>query len=103
MRLVGATPRQVAVIAAVEATVAALAGVAVGFGVFLLLRPFLTSLPLTGAPFAPGDLSLGPADILLVVIGVPVAAAAAARFALRRVDISPLGVSRRVTPAAPRA
>ncbi len=103
MRLVGATPRQVSVISAVEASVAALGGVAVGFGVFFLLRPVLTSFPFTGQPFAPGDLSLSLVDVLLVAIGVPLAAAAAARVALRRVQISPLGVTRRVTPPAPKA
>ena len=53
-------------------------------------------------PFAPGDLSLSALDVLLVALGVPVAAALASRVALRRVMASPLGVSRRVTPPAPR-
>src|ERR1019366_15632 len=52
--------------------------------------------------FAPADMSLGLPGILLVSIGVPVAAAAAALLAMRRVQISPLGVSRRVTPPSPR-
>lgn len=104
LRLTGATPRQVSVVSAVEASAAALAGVATGFILYLLLHPVLVAIPsFTGTPFAPGDLSLGLADILLVAIGVPAAAAAAARVALRRVQISPLGVSRRVTPPAPRA
>jgi hypothetical protein len=38
-----------------------------------------------------------------VALGVPLAAAIVARLALRRVRISPLGVTRRVTPKAPRA
>jgi hypothetical protein len=38
-----------------------------------------------------------------VAIGVPAAAAVAARLALHRVHISPLGVTRRVTPEPPRA
>ena len=63
----------------------------------------LQHVSFTGEPFAPGDFSLGLADILVVAIGVPVAAAVAARVALRRVRISPLGVTRRVTPPAPRA
>ena len=103
MRLVGATPRQVSVIAAVEASLAAVGGVAVGFGLFFLLRPALTTADFTGEPFFPGDLSPGLADILLVAIGIPAAAAVAARVALRRVQISPLGVSLRVTPRALRA
>lgn len=103
MRLVGATPRQVAAISAVESCVAAVCGVAAGFGVFFLIRPLLSRLAFTGAPLATGDLSLSLADVALVALGVPLAAAAAARFAMRRVQISPLGVSRRVTPAPPRA
>ena len=104
IRLTGATPRQVSVICTVEACLSALAGVAAGFGFYLLLHPLLLAIPsFTGEPFEPGDLSLRLADILVVVIGVPVAAAVAARIAMRRVQISPLGVARRVTPPAPSA
>ncbi|HEX4218950.1 MAG TPA: FtsX-like permease family protein, partial [Acidimicrobiales bacterium] len=102
MRLVGATPRQVSVISAVEATVAAVAGVVLGFALFFLLRPLLYHVPFTGAPLAQGDLSLQWVDVGLVVIGVPIAAVVSARLALRRVRISPLGASRRVTSAPPR-
>jgi hypothetical protein len=103
MRLVGARPRQISVIAAVESTVATTAGVAAGFGLFFLLRIPLGAVPFTGQPFFPGDLSLSLRDILVVAIGVPAAAALVARLALRRVQISPLGVTRRVTPKPPRA
>lgn len=103
MRLVGATPRQITVIAAVEAGVAAVAGVVVGFALFLLFRPLLLHVPFTGVPLAPGDLSLHLLDVVLVVVGVPVAALVAAGLALRRVQISPLGVSRRASSAPSRA
>ena len=102
MRLVGATPRQISVISAVEATVSAVAGVAVGFALFFLFRPLLYHVPFTGAPLAQGDLSLRWIDVVLVVIGVPIAAVVSARLALRRVRISPLGVTRRTTPVPPR-
>ena len=103
MRLAGATPRQISLIAAVESTVAAVAGMAVGFGLFFGFRVPLASIPFTGTPFFPSDLSLSLPDVLLVALGVPLAAAIVARLALRRVHISPLGVTRRVTPKAPRA
>ena len=103
MRLVGATRRQVSLLAATESTAAAVLGVAAGFGIFLLLRAPVAGIPLLGAPFFPADMSLSLPDILAVAIGVPVAAAAAARLALRRVHISPLGVARRATPRPPRA
>ncbi len=101
MRLVGATPRQISVMSAVEATIAAFGGVALGFVLFFLLRPVLYHVPFTGAPLAPGDLSLQWIDVAIVIVGVPVAAVVSARLALRRVQISPLGVTRRTTSAPP--
>ncbi len=103
MRLVGATGEQVSLLAAAESTAAALLGVAVGFGIFFLLRIPVAGIPFIGEPFFPGDLSLSLPDILVVAIGVPVAAVVAARLALHRVRISPLGVARRATPQPPRA
>ncbi|MGH3226452.1 MAG: FtsX-like permease family protein, partial [Streptosporangiaceae bacterium] len=103
MRLIGATPRQVSVSAAVESAVAAAVGVAIGFGLFFVLRVPLAGIRFTGQSFFPAQLSLSLPDILAVAVGVPAAAAVAARLALRRVNISPLGVTRRVTPAPPRA
>ena len=103
MRLVGATRRQVSLLAATESTAAALLGVAAGFGIFFLLRAPVAGIPFLGEPFFPADMSLSLPDILAVAIGVPVAAAVAARLALRRVHISPLGVARRTTPRPPRA
>jgi hypothetical protein len=102
MRLVGATPRQISVVFAVEAVVAAVAGVAVGLALFFVFRPLLYHVPFTGAPLAQGDLSLHWIDIVLAVIGVPVAAVVSARLALRRVQISPLGVNRRASSRPPR-
>ena len=103
MRLVGATPRQTSVIAAVESAVAAAAGIVIGFGLFFVLRIPLAAIPFTGQSFFPAELSLSLPDILAVAVGVPAASALAARLALRRVNISPLGVSRRVTPRSLRA
>jgi len=103
MRLAGATRKQVSLLAATESTAAAILGVAAGFGIFFLLRTPVAGIPFIGQPFFPGDLSLSLMDVLLVAIGVPAAAAVAARLSLRRVHISPLGVARRATPKPPRA
>jgi hypothetical protein len=103
MRLTGATPRQITTIASVESAVAAAIGVGVGFALFFALRPLIASFPFTGAPFFTSDMSLNLLDIAAIVIGVPAAAAVIARIALQRVQISPLGVSRRVKPQPPRA
>jgi hypothetical protein len=103
MRLVGATRGQVSLLAATESTVAGAAGVAIGFGIFFLLRIPVAAIPFIGQPFFPAEMTLSLPDILAVAIGVPLAAAMAARLALRRVRISPLGVARRATPKPPRA
>jgi hypothetical protein len=103
MRLIGATPRQITVIAAIESILASLVGTVIGFGLFVAFRHPLASVPFTGTPFYPSDVSLNFIDVLLVGLGVPLGAAVAARLALRRVHISPLGVTRRVTPKPPRA
>ncbi|MEV7977369.1 FtsX-like permease family protein [Streptomyces sp. NPDC086519] len=104
MRLVGATPRQVSLISAVESALAAAAGTVIGFGLYAALRPLVATIPLTGQQrFFLSDLTLSAPQALGVVVGVPVAAAIAARLALRRVTISPLGVTRRVAARPPRA
>ena len=102
MRLAGATRKQVSLLAATESTAAGILGVAAGFGIFFLLRIPVAGIPFIGQPFFPAELTLSLLDILVVAIGVPVFAAVAARLALRRVHISPLGVARRATPKPPR-
>jgi len=103
LRLVGATPGQVNIVAAVEAVLAAIAGTLVGFALFYIFRPLVAQLPFTGEPFFTGDLSLGPLAIIGVAIGVPIAAVLAGLWTLRRVQISPLGVTRKAPPKRPRA
>ncbi len=102
MRLIGATPRQISLIATVESTVAALAGVILGFGVYFALRPAVATVSFTGERFFVSDIRITGLDAIVVLLGVPLAAAVAARIALRRVRVSPLGVSRRTTPKPPR-
>ncbi|MFI5956542.1 FtsX-like permease family protein [Cryptosporangium sp. NPDC051539] len=101
MRLVGATPRQVSWVAAVESTVAVTIGTVVGFALYAALRGPIAEIPFTGAASYSDDVRLTVGNALLVGLGVPVVAAFSSLFALRRVRISPLGVTRRVTPRPP--
>ncbi|MGX6603406.1 FtsX-like permease family protein [Micromonosporaceae bacterium Da 78-11] len=103
MRLIGATPRQISVLATVESAAATTVGTLLGFVLFLALRHPLAALPITGRPFFPADLTLTATDVVLIASGIPLAAALAARLALRRVRISPLGVTRRVSSRPPGA
>ena len=61
MRLAGATRRQVSLLAATESTVAAILGVAAGFGIFFLLRIPVAGIPFIGQPFFPSRTVAQPA------------------------------------------
>jgi hypothetical protein len=102
-RLVGATPRQVSVIASVDAVIGALLGTIAGIGIFQALRPTVAHVAITGSRYFPDTVTPTTAGYAAVLIGVPIAAACAAVWSLQRVRISPLGVSRKTTPPAPSA
>jgi hypothetical protein len=101
LRLVGATTRQVGVVAAVDAFLTALLGVVAGIAVFALLRPVVAGTAVTSARYFPDLVTLTALDYAAVLLAIPAASAIAALLSLRRVRISPLGVTRRVTPPAP--
>ena len=94
MRLACATPAQVSGIAAAEAVTAAVAGTVAGFAGFLALRPRAAAIPVDGSPFFPGDLRLSALAAVAIALGVPALSGLAAVAALRRVQVSPLGVAR---------
>jgi hypothetical protein len=101
MRLVGATPRQIGVISSVDAIVGGLAGTVLGKGIFLLIRPPLASAALIGTRYFAATVTPTAGVYLGMLVAVPVVSAIAALLALRRVRISPLGVSRRAAPPPP--
>ena len=94
MRLAGATPAQISGIAAAEAVAAAAAGTVAGFAGFLVLRPRAAGIPVDGSPFFPADLRLSALAAVAIAVGVPALSGLAAVAALRRVQVSPLGVAR---------
>jgi ABC-type lipoprotein release transport system permease subunit len=102
LRLVGATNRQIAIISSVDASVSALAGTLLGMLLFVLLRPLLADLALFGTKYFSYAVTPTALGYLALLVAVPLASAIASLISLRRVRISPLGVSRRQTPPAPR-
>ena len=103
LRLVGATPRDINVIASVDAVVSALFGTMLGIGLFLAVRPALAGAELTGTRYFAATVTPTAWGYLALLAAVPAASAAASLLALRRVRISPLGVSRRASPPPPSA
>jgi hypothetical protein len=102
LRLVGGTKAQIDVIASVDAVVAALAGTLAGIAGYALLRPAVATVPILDDRFFPDSVTVPAWVFAAAIAGVPVVSALASLLSLRRVQISPLGVSRRVTPPAPR-
>src|SRR4029079_5236470 len=94
VRLAGATQRQVRFFAATEGGVAAVLGTWLGIPLFLAFRPALSSGMIGGLHMYPSDL-VPPLPVAIVfLVGLPALAVGMALASLRRVVVSPLGVSR---------
>jgi hypothetical protein len=104
LRLAGATRWQTAVLAATETATAAIAGVLLGWLGYLGARPVVaTYVRLEGVRFPLEDLAVPAAQMVAVLIAVPLVAVASTVVSLHRVQITPLGVRRRVRRRPPRA
>jgi len=101
VRLVGGTPADIRLIATVESVISSFAGAVLGTAVFLLVRPLLAGSSLLGTSSFESELTPTIWGYIGMLVLVPIAAAVAALISLRRVQISPLGVSRRGTPKRP--
>ncbi len=101
IRLVGGTPRDIGVFASVEAIVSAFCGAVLGIIVFVLVKPALANAAVVGTKYFSAWLTPTVWGYVAMLVGVPTAAAIAALVSLRRVQISPLGVSRRTSPPPP--
>src|SRR5260370_32899301 len=103
LRLVGATPRDINVIASVDSVVSTFFGAIAGIGLFLAIPPALAGAGLTRTRYFAAPVRLAAWVYLAMLVAVPAAAAFAALASLRRVRVSPLGVSRRASPPPPSA
>jgi hypothetical protein len=103
MRLVGAERSQINVVASVDAVVGAVLGAALGIGLYAVLRSSLKDIPLLGYRFFDDTITPTGWGFVSILLAVPVVAAISCLLSLRRVQISPLGVTRRATPPAPRS
>jgi hypothetical protein len=101
LRLVGATRGDISVIASVDSVVSALLGTIVGIGVFLAVQPALAAVTLTGTRYFSSTVNPAVWEYPVLLVVVALASAVASLLALRRVQISPLGVTRRATPPPP--
>ena len=95
IRLVGATPGQARLLAAIESGVAAAAGSVLGVGLFFALRPLVANLSLAGFQWFASDIAPPVGQVIATLIAAPLLAVAASLAGLRRLIVTPLGVARR--------
>ncbi len=103
LRLVGATPAQVARLAVIEALVATSIGALGGVVLFYVLRPLVAMIPLNGWTWWPETIMPPLPAAVAVLLLVQVLGAAGALITMRRLTVTPLGVQRRSAAAPPRA
>ena len=101
IRLVGGTPADIRVIAAVESVVSSFFGAVLGIVIWLLVRPLVAGGALIGTQYFSSTVTPTGWEYAAIVVGVPLIAMVAALISLRRVQLSPLGVGRRATPEPP--
>jgi predicted lysophospholipase L1 biosynthesis ABC-type transport system permease subunit len=94
VRLAGATEGQVRFLAAAEAGVAASMGSWLGVPLFLAIRPILASGPIGGIHVFPSDLAPPPGLAIALLILLPTLAIVMSLGTMRRLVVSPLGVTR---------
>jgi hypothetical protein len=100
LRLVGATPAQVAALVVAVAAAIAAVGTVLGLAGFLALRPLLATTGVTGVRFFPDDFALSALGWMVVALA-PVLAVGGASLGLARLNVSPLEVARKAVPDRP--
>src|SRR3954447_10942023 len=96
VRLAGATESQVRVLAAAEAGVAAAIGSLLGIPLFLATRPLLASGPIGGIHLFASDLTPPLWLAAAFLVALPTLAIVMSLGTMRRLVVSPLGVTRHV-------
>ncbi len=94
LRLIGATPRTVAKIAATETAVTSLIGAILGVVIARALTPLAARLPIDGGSFFVSDLTVSPIEILIVILVTVAASTLVAGYRTLRAGIGPLGATR---------
>jgi hypothetical protein len=100
LRLAGATTSQVSLLTVLDAAVQSVIGAAIGILGYVALLPAVAQLRFQDRTFAIPELWVGAPAMAAAFGGVVVIAVVSAVSGLRRVAISPLGVTARVTPPA---
>ena len=102
LRLIGATPQQVARTAALEIGATTFVGALAGVALYLVMIPVAAQISLGSSRFYYSDLLRSPVNAVLAVTVTTAGAAAVAWWRTRRADVGPLGGSRERSERRPR-
>ena len=102
LRLIGATPQQVARTAALEIGATTFVGALAGVALYLVMIPVAAQISLGSSRFYYSDLLRSPVNAVLAVAVTTAGAAAVAWWRTRRADVGPLGGSRERSERRPR-
>ena len=102
LRLIGATPQQVARTAALEIGATTFVGALAGVALHLVMIPVAAQITLGSSRFYHSDLLRSPVNAVLAVAVTTAGAAAVAWWRTRRADVGPLGGSRERSERRPR-
>ena len=102
LRLIGATPQQVARTAALEVGATTFVGALAGVALYLVMIPVAAQISLGSSHFYYSDLLRSPVNAVLAVTVTTAGAAAVAWWRTRRADVGPLGGSRERSERRPR-
>ncbi|MGD9738779.1 MAG: FtsX-like permease family protein [Bauldia sp.] len=103
LRLIGASRKWVAAVAAAEMFVICAIGCGLGIVLAEIFRPIAAGIQLSGESFFPSDLTLTPGTIALAVLGMIAAATAGAWVTAYQARIASLGPARELRERRPRA
>ncbi|GAA1328666.1 FtsX-like permease family protein [Leucobacter albus] len=101
IRLIGASPRLVAVLAGLEAVIPALVGALAGVGLFFALRPLAALVEIEGSRFFVSDLAVPLWGAIAAALGTALLAGLVAFVTALRTGLGPLGGSRDQQERAP--
>lgn len=94
VRLAGGTESQVRQLAGIESGVSAVLGALLGVVLFLLVRPIVADGTIVGLRFYSTDIAPPIPVAVAILVALPVLAVAMTQAAMRRLVVSPVGVTR---------
>ena len=101
LRLIGATPRVLIRMSAIEMALTSLLGALAGVALAWALRPLLAQIVVNDTRFFTNDLSVTPIVTALIVLAMVIAATLASARRVQKAGIGPLGITRQTREKRP--